>query len=249
MRSKLLFTSAAVVAIVAGASLASGQGTSPGMNDSSKSSQPSTGQRGQGTVGQSSGAQQRPDHGAPSAAQRQEKSSAGQKQEKETTGQAPAGRESAEPKQQQHQDKGSAGKPSAAQPQKKNERETTGQAPAEPRHDMQRQSPSTQGQAKPSGPRAGETTGAAHANVQLSTEQRTRIRETVRKESNAPRIAKADFDLSVGTVVPSSVHYVRLPDTIVEIYPAWRGFDYVMVGDAILVLDPRDHRIVAVLDA
>jgi hypothetical protein len=242
MRNKVLFTSATVAAILAGASMASGQG----MNEPSKGSQPSAGQR--STTGQSSGAQQRPDHGAPSAAQRQEKPSAGQRQEKETTGQAPAGRQSAEPKQPQHQEKGSAGKPSAAQ-QHKNERETTGQAPAEPRRDMQRQSPSTQGQAKPSGPRAGETTGAASSTANISTEQRTRIRETVLKQSNAPRIAKAEFNVAVGTVVPSSVHFVRLPEPIVEIYPAWRGYDYVLVGDVILILDPRDHRIVAVLDA
>ena len=45
----------------------------------------------------------------------------------------------------------------------------------------------------------------------------------------------------------SPVRIVRLPAPIVEIYPAWRDYEYFMVGDEIIVVDPRDHRIVAVL--
>jgi len=35
----------------------------------------------------------------------------------------------------------------------------------------------------------------------------------------------------------------------VEIYPEWRGFDYILVGDEIIVVNPRTHLIVAVLEA
>jgi hypothetical protein len=35
----------------------------------------------------------------------------------------------------------------------------------------------------------------------------------------------------------------------VHIYPQWRGYDYFLVGDQIIVVDPRTHEIVAVLDA
>jgi hypothetical protein len=249
MRSKVLLTSVAAAAVLAGASLASAQGTSQGANEPKGSQQMQRSGQG-GTVGQQRqeqgsppSAQQRQDKGSAPAAQHQER-----RQEKGTTGQAPGDRQSGD--QRQREEKGGGGPPAAQQ--QRQERGTTGQAPGteQRNNQMQRQSPSTQGQGQPgAAPRANETTGRANANVNLSTEQRTRIRETVLKESNAPRVASPSFSVSVGTVVPSSVHFVRLPAPIVEIYPAWRDYDYVVVGDLILILDPADHRIVAVLDA
>jgi hypothetical protein len=92
-------------------------------------------------------------------------------------------------------------------------------------------------------------TGQANANADLSAEQRTRIREIVLNQGNAPRMARADFPASVGTVVPPNVRFVRLPARIARIYPAWRDYDYVMVRDRILIIDPVDRRIVAVLES
>jgi hypothetical protein len=83
--------------------------------------------------------------------------------------------------------------------------------------------------------------------VNLNTEQRTRIRESVRKESNAPRVGSVNFSVSIGTTIPTNVRVVRLPAPVVEIYPAWRDYEYFVVGDEIVIVDPRDHRIVAVL--
>jgi hypothetical protein len=37
--------------------------------------------------------------------------------------------------------------------------------------------------------------------------------------------------------------------TIVEIEPAWRGFEYFMIGDQIVIVDPRSMEIVAVVEA
>jgi len=37
--------------------------------------------------------------------------------------------------------------------------------------------------------------------------------------------------------------------TVVEIYPVWRGYEFIMVGNEILVIDPATLRIVAILDA
>jgi hypothetical protein len=33
---------------------------------------------------------------------------------------------------------------------------------------------------------------------------------------------------------------------VVEVYPAWRGINYILVGDQIVVIDPRTHEIVAI---
>jgi hypothetical protein len=58
-----------------------------------------------------------------------------------------------------------------------------------------------------------------------------------------------NFSISVGTVVPRSVHVYEVPADIVEIVPAYRGYKYIVVRDEILILDPRTLRIVAIIDA
>ena len=85
--------------------------------------------------------------------------------------------------------------------------------------------------------------------VSLSTEQRTKIRTTVLQQSNAPRVSKVDFTVSIGTKVPRTVRHAPLPMTVVEVYPQWRGFLYFIVGDEIVVVEPSTMEIVAVLQA
>ena len=41
------------------------------------------------------------------------------------------------------------------------------------------------------------------SSVSFTTEQRTKIRETVLRGGNAPRVSKVDFDIKVGTAVPA----------------------------------------------
>jgi hypothetical protein len=92
--------------------------------------------------------------------------------------------------------------------------------------------------------------GSTNANVNLTTEQRTKIHSIIIADRSAPRVARVDFDVRVGTVVPRErVKFVPLPSTIVEIQPAWRGYEYFLVGDEIVVVDPATLRIVAVLPA
>jgi hypothetical protein len=85
--------------------------------------------------------------------------------------------------------------------------------------------------------------------VNLSAEQRTRIHEVIVKERAAPRVNNVDFALSVGTAVPRSIRLVAVPTTLVEIEPRWRGFEYFLVGDEIVIVDPRRMEIVAVVPA
>jgi hypothetical protein len=49
--------------------------------------------------------------------------------------------------------------------------------------------------------------------------------------------------------VPESVRFHPLPAEVFVIYPQWRGYDYILVGDQILVINPRTHEIVAILEA
>jgi Protein of unknown function (DUF1236) len=86
------------------------------------------------------------------------------------------------------------------------------------------------------------------ADVQLNDQQRTKIRDTVIDAHGAPRVGHVDFDVRVGTVVPRrDIHVVRVPETLVQIEPEWRGFLYFVYEDEVVVVNPRDMRIVAVL--
>jgi hypothetical protein len=89
----------------------------------------------------------------------------------------------------------------------------------------------------------------ANLSVNITPENRTRIHEVFVKERSAPKVDHVTFNLSVGTAVPRSVHIVAVPQTIIEIQPTWRGYEYFMVGDQIVIVDPRSMQIVAVLDA
>ncbi|HWS07048.1 MAG TPA: DUF1236 domain-containing protein [Xanthobacteraceae bacterium] len=102
-----------------------------------------------------------------------------------------------------------------------------------------------QGQAQQSG-----TSGrAGGASVQLSQDQRTRIKDIVVRDRNAARIGSANFNVSVGVAVPRTVHVAVLPPEVVTIVPEYRGFDYVVVGDQLLIIDPDTMEIVAILPA
>jgi Protein of unknown function (DUF1236) len=109
--------------------------------------------------------------------------------------------------------------------------------------------------AKPSAAKApnqsSQTTGqgaAPRTAANLSVEQRTKISATI-KQQNTPRTAKVDFPISIGTHVPRTLHLYRLPAAVVEVYPTWRGYEFILVGNEILVINPRTLEIVAVLEA
>src|SRR4029077_28727 len=95
----------------------------------------------------------------------------------------------------------------------------------------------------------GQGAAGTRANITLPPETRTRIHEVIVQERNAQRVSSPNFDVSVGARVPRTVRFAALPRTIVEVEPAWRGFEYFMIGDQIVVVDPRSMEIVAIVEA
>jgi hypothetical protein len=82
----------------------------------------------------------------------------------------------------------------------------------------------------------------------LSTEQHAKIRDTLRVEKSE-RLANVPFSTKVGEAIPGTVHLYVLPVSIMEYAPQYRGYEYILVGDEILIVDPRTLRIVAVIAA
>jgi len=116
------------------------------------------------------------------------------------------------------------------------------QAPSSSSTTKMGQQPSTNEKAQGS---SSTTTGSASSSApQLTTEQRTEVREKVL--ASAPRENSVNFAVNVGTVVPHTVHVATVPETLVRIHPAWRGHKYFVVNDEIIIVD-NDYRIIAVL--
>jgi hypothetical protein len=84
----------------------------------------------------------------------------------------------------------------------------------------------------------------AHGSVTLNDQQRTRINETILSRRDTPRMDRVDFDVEVGRSLPREVRVREVPRELVEIYPEWRGDEFFVVRDEIIIVD-RSRRIVA----
>jgi hypothetical protein len=102
--------------------------------------------------------------------------------------------------------------------------------------------PTTAEQGRQGGP------NATQSRVTLNEEQRTRIRDTVINAHGAPKAGSVNFGVTVGTVIPrGGVEIVPVPETLVLIEPRWRGFSYFIYESELVIVDPRDMTIVAVV--
>jgi Protein of unknown function (DUF1236) len=90
---------------------------------------------------------------------------------------------------------------------------------------------------------------ASETNIQLNDAQRTQIRNTVLNARGAPRLDNANFNVAVGTVIPrTGVRVVAVSPALVRINPRWRGFRYFVWQNDVVIVNPRDMTIVAVLN-
>jgi len=87
-----------------------------------------------------------------------------------------------------------------------------------------------------------ETTGS----ININNEQRTEITQIFRSEK-VDRI-DVDFDINVGVAVPRTVVLRPLPVRVIEIVPAYRGYEYFVLADGrIIIVEPGTLKIVYIL--
>jgi Protein of unknown function (DUF1236) len=92
------------------------------------------------------------------------------------------------------------------------------------------------------------TVGQAGAGAKLSTEQRTRITTIIREQHVQPQ-ANVTFEIRPGVrITRDRVSLRPLPSDVVTIYPEWRGYEFFLVNNRIVVVDPRTLEIVDVID-
>jgi hypothetical protein len=68
------------------------------------------------------------------------------------------------------------------------------------------------------------------------------------REQRVQPVTNVNFSISVGTRVPRTVSFHALPREVVTIYPQWRGYEYFLVNNQIIVVNPRTLEIVDVID-
>ena len=93
------------------------------------------------------------------------------------------------------------------------------------------------------------TAQSSSSNVSVSASlnqtRRTRVSESIARLNVAP-INNVNFSLSVGTVVPRDVRFQPLPADVMEILPQYRGYNFFVVRDDIVIVDPSTYKIVDV---
>jgi hypothetical protein len=261
MRNKLMIATA-VLALTAGTSAALAQQESPRGAPAEKMA-PKAGPAPSRAVGAPNGAAEKVEPNRPQAQQNREQN----RGKSETTAQAPSER----------RDQGRDNERRGDREQSRSKSQTTGQAPSEHReqgrdNERREQNRSSEDNKRLDQNRTDidksrseergnvrderrETTGQGAGagagrgiSVNITPEHRTQIHDIITKERSAPRMDHVDFGVSVGTVVPRSVRLVSVPRQIIEIEPEWRGFEYFMIGDQIVIVNPRSMEIVAVID-
>jgi hypothetical protein len=233
MRTRSILTTAASV-LLASTVFAAAQGMQKQGPGGEGGPAPAQTQQNEGQQGK-----QAPQKGEPQKGERRENPSqkGAQTQEREGSGKQQQGKQETQ-KEQRGEPKGKGERNDAAQ---RNER-TDGQ-----RGDRNEGKDAQRGERneRNDGQRGEQRTGDA-GNKTLTVEQKTKVRETVLRGGSAPRVTTINFNISVGTVVPTTVRVVEVPTVLIEYYPDWRGYLYFVYNDEIIIVD-RNHRIIAVL--
>lgn len=97
---------------------------------------------------------------------------------------------------------------------------------------------------------ARETPKGGRINVQgrfdLDEEHAGRFHDRLAHLGGGVRV-NADFDVRVGVAIPAHVELRPVPADIISEYPQFRGFDFVVIRDEVVIVEPRSRQIVEVV--
>ncbi len=160
----------------------------------------------------------------------------------------PSGANNNQPNASSSQAPASANTPSqASQPQNQNSNPTANnnhpqQAPDAKGNNTTAQQPNTQNNTAQS------SSTNVNASVNINDQQRIRISQSVARLNVHP-LTNVNFSLSVGAAIPRDIRLSPLPAEIVEIVPQYRNYNFVLVKDEIVIVDPSSYQIITILPA
>ncbi|MCF6371336.1 DUF1236 domain-containing protein [Rhizobium halophilum] len=84
------------------------------------------------------------------------------------------------------------------------------------------------------------------ASIDISAEQKTEIQSIIVEQKVEP--VDIDVEVSIGTAIPKTVTLHPLPPRIVEIVPAYSGYEYFILADGrVVIVKPATHEVVYIL--
>jgi hypothetical protein len=82
--------------------------------------------------------------------------------------------------------------------------------------------------------------------IQVDRQKASRVHDELIR--NAPR-TNIDISVSVGATLPSRVRARPVPASIISISPEFRGYDYVVVHDEIVIVEPKTKKVVTIIQS
>ena len=76
--------------------------------------------------------------------------------------------------------------------------------------------------------------------------QASTLRERLSRFAGAPS-AGVSVNVRVGAPIPETVRLLEMPPEVIAEYPQFAGFDFVMIRDEIVIVDPRSREVVEVI--
>ncbi|WP_244437766.1 DUF1236 domain-containing protein [Hyphomicrobium denitrificans] len=81
----------------------------------------------------------------------------------------------------------------------------------------------------------------------VTTEQKTRVRSVFTNHRVEPA-HDLNIAVNVGVRIPHSVHLYPVPSEVIEIVPAYRDYDYILLDDdRIAIIDPDTYEVVDII--
>jgi uncharacterized protein DUF1236 len=90
------------------------------------------------------------------------------------------------------------------------------------------------------------TKSSTNTSASVTQEQQTKFNQVIEKQK-VQSVTNVNFSVSVGTSVPRNVHVHEVPRDIVTIYPEYRGKQFTVVRDEIVIIEPSTRKIVTVI--
>lgn len=88
----------------------------------------------------------------------------------------------------------------------------------------------------------------ATGKTSLPHDKAARVAQTLMAGGAARSSQNVNVNVSVGAALPAQVVVNPLPVTIVDLVPEFRGYDYFVMGDEIVIVDPATRRVVEIIE-
>jgi hypothetical protein len=123
--------------------------------------------------------------------------------------------------------------------------QTQQQQPSTAQQPSTRQSPAVQQPSTAQPATQQPSTAQQPATASLTDQQRSKLGMSI-SQGNVQRLSSVNFSINVGSTVPASTRLYPVTRAMIDVYPQYRGYSFMVVNDEIVIVEPRTKRIAEV---